>query len=94
MKPWHYWTVFAFILLQTPQVCAIAVTSDPYSLPPTKAYLENCQKKALRLHEGSIEKQNLLHRDNRFFVQYEIYVKDGTRWFVSCDLETGNLVDE
>jgi hypothetical protein len=93
MKFQHHWLIF-IVLFYTSQANATAYTSDPYTLPPNKAYLDNCQKKALRLHQGNIEKQNLLHRDNRFLVQYEISENDGKRWFVSCDLETGNLVDE
>jgi hypothetical protein len=93
MKSQYSFLILA-VLLSIPKAWATSFISDPYDLPPTKAYLDDCQKKALRLHQGNIEKENLLHRDNRFFVQYEIYANDGTRWFVSCDLETGNLVDE
>lgn len=93
MKPLHFWLVFA-VLLQIPTVYATTVNSDPYSLPPSKAYLEGCQQKALRLHQGRIEKETLLHRQTHFLVQYEIQAADETLSIVFCDLETGELVEQ
>lgn len=87
------WLTFVFLSYAS-QVGATAYNSEPYALPPTKAYLDSCQKKALQLHQGRIEKQSLLQRENHFFVQYEIDAGDGKVWLVSCDLATGNLVEQ
>jgi hypothetical protein len=87
------WLIFV-VLLYASQVHATAYNSDSYTLPPTKAYIDSCLKKALQLHQGKIEKQSLLQRENHFFVQYEIDAGDGKVWLVSCDLETGNLVEQ
>ncbi len=32
-------------------------TADRYALPPSKVHIESCQREALRLHPGEIEKQ-------------------------------------
>ena len=87
------WLVLV-VLLSISQAHATAYNSEPYALPPTKVYLDSCQKRALQLHHGRIEKQNLLHRENHFLVQYEIYASNGKVWLVSCDLATGNLVEQ
>lgn len=87
------WLIFV-VLLYASQVHATAYNSDSYTLPPTKAYIDSCLKKALQLHQGKIEKQSLLQRENHFFVQYEIDAGDGKVWLVPCDLETGNLVEQ
>jgi uncharacterized membrane protein YkoI len=93
MKSQYCWWIFV-VLLSMSQAKATVYNNDPYSLPPTKSYLDSCQKKALQLHQGKIEKQSLLHRDNSFMLQYEIYANDGTRWLVSCNLGTGEIIDE
>ncbi len=93
MKSRYHWLIVA-VCLYIPQTQATVAINDFYALPPTKIHLDDCLRNTLRLHQGNIEKQNLRHRDNRFIMQYEIYVRDGTRWLVSCNLDTGNLVDE
>ena len=70
-----------------------ANTTDRYSLLPSKVYIEPCQREALRLHPGMIEKQRLLHRHGDFFMMYEIQVRDGRVWLTLCDLATGKIID-
>lgn len=88
-----HWGWGLAILLQMPQANATAVNA-PYSLPPSKVYLEGCQQKALQLHQGRIEKQMLFHRQNRFLVQYAIQAADETLSTVLCDLEIGELLEQ
>lgn len=70
-----------------------ANTTGRYSLPPSKVYIEPCQREALRLHPGMIEKQRLLHRHGDFFMEYEIQARDGRMWPTQCDLTTGKIID-
>ncbi len=93
MKSQCCWLIFTVLSCMS-QAEATTYNSEPYALPPTKAYLDSCQKKALQLHQGRIEKQQVLHRDGRFILQYEIQVDDGTQWIVQCDLETGQMIGE
>jgi hypothetical protein len=68
-----------------------AGTADRYMLPPSKVYIESCQREALLLHPGAIEKQQMLHRHGDFWVRYEIQAHDVSEWFVLCDLATGRV---
>ena len=65
-----------------------------YPLPPSKVYIKPCQREALLLHPGVIEKQQILHRNGAFWVQYEIAVRDDSEWNLLCDLATGSIVRE
>jgi potassium-transporting ATPase KdpC subunit len=78
---------------------AIPVTSadandTDYTLPPNKEYIELCQKEALLLHPGEIEKERMLHRHGDFWVEYEMQAHDGVEWIVLCDLKTGKIIRE
>jgi hypothetical protein len=68
--------------------------TDRYTLPPSKVYIESCQREGLLLHPGAIEKQQMLHRHGDFWVRYEIQARDGSEWFVRCDLATGRVIRE
>jgi len=68
--------------------------TDRYMLPPSKVYIESCQREVLLLHPGAIEKQQMLHRHGDFWVRYEIQAHDGSEWFVLCDLTTGRVIRE
>jgi hypothetical protein len=65
-----------------------------YVLPPSKVNIEPCQQKALLLHPGTIEKQQILNRHGAFLAQYEIQAHDGSEWVVLCDLASGNVIRE
>ncbi len=80
--------------LQVAMAADATITDNRYALPSNKSYIDPCQKEALLLHHGSIEKQQTLHRHNDFWVQYEIQMLDGSEWFVSCDLATGKIIRE
>jgi hypothetical protein len=67
--------------------------TDRYALPPGKANIELCQREALRLHPGVIEKQRMLHRHGDFLMRYEVKAHDGLEWFMLCDLATGRMID-
>jgi K+-transporting ATPase ATPase C chain len=66
--------------------------TNRYTLPPSKVYIELCQKEALRLHPGDIEKERMLHQLGDFSVEYEIQESNGTEWLVLCDLKTGTVI--
>jgi hypothetical protein len=68
--------------------------TDRYTLPPSKVYIESCHREALLLHPGAIQKQQMLHRHGDFWVRYEIQARDGSEWFVLCDLATGKVIRE
>jgi hypothetical protein len=44
--------------------------ADRYTLP-SKGYIETCQREALLLHPGVIEKQRTLHQHGDFWVEPE-----------------------
>lgn len=73
---------------------AIPVGNTSFSLPPSKVSLERCQKQALALHPGVIEKEQLHNRDGEFWVEFQIQAHDGNgeEWLVLCDLKTGNIM--
>ena len=68
--------------------------NDPYALPPTKAFVETCNREALILHPGAIDKERILHRHGNNWVEYEIQASDGSEWLVVCDLSTGKVSRE
>jgi len=70
-----------------------ANTTGRYPLLPSKVYIKPCQREALRLHPGIIEKQRLLQRHGNFFMEYEIQARDGRVWLMQCDLATGKIID-
>ncbi|TAK64119.1 hypothetical protein [Methylobacter sp.] len=69
-------------------------TDGRYALPPSKVNIEPCQRKALLLHPGTVEKQQILHRHGAFLAQYAIQAHDGSEWVVLCDLADGNVIRE
>lgn len=73
---------------------ANADMSGAYPLPPSKVFIQACQRGALLLHPGAIEKQQILHRHGEFWVRYEIQVKDGSESVVLCDLANGKIIGE
>jgi potassium-transporting ATPase KdpC subunit len=76
-----------------PVTSSDASDSD-YTLPPDKEFIELCQKEALLLHPGEIEKERMLHQHGDFSVEYEIKAGDGAEWIVLCDLKTGKVIRE
>jgi len=68
-------------------------TTGRYALPPSKVNIEPCQREALRLHPGGIEKQRMLHRHGDFLVRFQIQGHDGLEWSMLCDLATGKIVE-
>ena len=75
-------------------VTSADVNDTAYTLPPNKQYIELCQKEAMLLHPGAIEKQRMLHQQGDFWVEYEIQTGEGAEWLVLCDLKTGNVIRE
>ena len=67
-----------------------------FSLPLDKEYIERCQKEALLLHPGDIEKERMLHKHGAFWVEYEIQTGNGNgaQWLVLCDLKNGEVIRE
>jgi hypothetical protein len=75
-------------------VGADADITDRYALPHSKVNIEPCQREALRLHPGVIEKQRMVHRHGDFLVRFQIQGHDGLEWFMLCDLATARIIDE
>jgi potassium-transporting ATPase KdpC subunit len=72
-----------------------ADVNDPdFTLPPSKVNTELCQKQALFLHPGEIEKERMLDRHREFLVKFRIQAPDGKEWQVLCDLKSGKLIRE
>ncbi|TAN66486.1 MAG: hypothetical protein EPN17_13755 [Methylobacter sp.] len=67
--------------------------TNRYALPPSKVNIEPCQREALRLHPGVIEKQRILHRHGNFLVRFQVQADDGFDWFMLCDLATRKIID-
>jgi hypothetical protein len=65
-----------------------------YALPLSKVNIEPCQREALRLHPGVIDKQRTLHRRGDFLVRFQVQANDGLDWFMLCDLATGKIIEE
>ena len=74
-------------------VGADADITDRYTLPPSKVNIEPCQREALRLHPGAVEKQQMLHRHGDVLIRFQIQASDGLEWFMLCDLATGRIID-
>jgi hypothetical protein len=72
---------------------ADANITDRYALPPSKVNIAPCQREALHLHPGTIEKQRMLHRNGDFLVRFQIQGNDGLEWFMLCDLSTGKIIE-
>ncbi|WP_019867033.1 hypothetical protein [Methylovulum miyakonense] len=77
-----------------PAAHADANMTGLYTLPASKVYIEPCQREALLLHPGIIEKQRVLHRHGDFWVRYEILARDGSESVVQCDLANGRIIRE
>ena len=77
-----------------PVTSADANDTNRFTLPPSKVHIELCQKEALLLHPGEIEKERMLHQLGDFSVEYQIQAGDGTEWLVLCDLKTGKVIRE
>ena len=73
---------------------ADANDTDRYTLPPSKVYIQPCQRKALLMHPGVVEKERMLHQQRYFWVRYEIEARDGSEWIVLCNLATGSIIRE
>lgn len=67
---------------------------DPYQLPTSKLQIETCEREALLLHKGEVEKARVFQQQDHFEVRYEIQVNDGSEWSVLCDLATGKIIGE
>lgn len=68
--------------------------TDRYTLPPSKVYIESCQREGLLRHSGVLEKQQILRRYGDFWVRFEIQARGSSEWFALCDLETGRVIHE
>lgn len=88
-----YYTALLFLLF-VKQTGAANFNSDPYTLPPNKVYLDNCQKEALELHKGSIVEETIHRLKEHYIVRYAIESDDGKLWSVLCDLENSKIYDE
>ncbi|MDO9270356.1 MAG: hypothetical protein Q7T96_14725 [Methylobacter sp.] len=75
---------------------ADANIDDRYALPPSKVYIESCQREGLLRHPGVIEKQQILRRYGAFWVGFEIQARrgGGSGWFALCNLQTGKIIRE
>jgi K+-transporting ATPase ATPase C chain len=76
------------------QVSTVDATNPDFSLPPSKANIELCQKETLLLRPGKIEKEQILGRSGNYLVEYELQTQDGTEWRVACDLKSGKVIRE
>jgi len=68
--------------------------SGIYTLPPSKVYIEPCQREALHQHPGIIEKLRILDRQGNFWIRHQILAKDGSESAVLCDLANGEMIGE
>ncbi|MDD5461910.1 MAG: potassium-transporting ATPase subunit KdpC [Methylococcales bacterium] len=84
------------LALDAVQVTTEDASYTDYTLPPSKVYIKLCQKEALLLHPGVIEKERMLHINRDFLVEYEIQAHgaNGEEWLVLCALSTGKIVRE
>ncbi|MCQ8127654.1 hypothetical protein [Methylomonas rivi] len=69
-------------------------TADRHALPPSKVNIEACQREALRLHPGLIDELRVLPQPKTFWIRYQIQMRDGTDWFVVCDLSNGKIIHD
>ncbi|ESS73653.1 hypothetical protein MGMO_14c00090 [Methyloglobulus morosus KoM1] len=65
--------------------------TDRYALPPSKVNIEPCKNEALILHPGAIDKERMLLRYGKSWVEYVVQARDGSEWLVLCDLSTGKV---
>jgi hypothetical protein len=88
--------VRGLLILATFMPVASADVNDTnrYPLPPSKVYIQPCQRKALLLHPGVLDEQRMLHRHRDFWMEYEIQARGGAEWLVLCDLATGRIIRE
>jgi uncharacterized membrane protein YkoI len=68
--------------------------TDRYGPPPSKIYIKPCEREALLVYPGAIDKQRVLHLHGDYWVEYEIQARDGSEWLVLCDLSTGKIIRE
>lgn len=81
------------MLLASLQVAnADTVKTDRYALPPNKVHIETCQREALRLHPGLIDKSRVLPQPKTFLIRYDILMRGGAEWSVVCDLANGKII--
>ena len=92
MKLTHYALLCMFLFAGQTQ--ATNFNSDPYTLPPNKVYLDNCQKEALQLHNGNIVEETIHRLKDHYIVRYAIALDDGKILSVLCDLENSKIYDE
>jgi hypothetical protein len=85
---------YGLLILATfmPVASADVYDTDRYTLPPSKVYIEPCQRESLLLHPGVIDEQRILHRQGDFWVRLDIQARDGSEWLVLCDLATGKII--
>jgi hypothetical protein len=88
----HYAAILMALFME--QTYATNFNSEPYTLPPNKVYLDNCQKEALQLHKGNIVEETLHRLNEHYIVRYAIESDDGKLWSVLCDLENSKIYDE
>ncbi len=89
------WGHGLLVLATSLQVASANVNiADRYALPPSKVYIDVCRREALLLHPGVIDKQQMLHRHDDFWLQFDIQARDGTKWIVLCDEGTGRIIRE
>jgi hypothetical protein len=67
-------------------------SADHYRLPPSKVYIEPCQRKALLLQTGLVENQKFFYHQQTFWIRHQIQAYDGSQWLVLCDLSNGKIV--
>ena len=83
------------LALDSVQVKITSADADEteFTLPPSKKFIELCQKEALLLHPGVIEKEQMQNGHGDFWVEYQIQEHDGegSEWLVLCDLKTGKV---
>ena len=82
------------LALGTVPVTSAEANDTRYTLPPSKVYIEPCQRQVLLLHPGVIDEQRMLHRHGDFWMEYDIQAHDGSEWLVLCDLATGKIIRE
>lgn len=71
---------------------ADAGKTDRYKLPPSRVYIETCQREVLRLNPGLIDKLRVLPQPKTFWIRYQIQMRGGAEWSVVCDLANGKII--
>jgi hypothetical protein len=85
-------SAFIFISLFT-NANAAEVGEKTYRIERNKQYLATCEKQAVELHKGNIEKQLIIDRAEHYYVVYEIQEQNGF-WIITCDLNNGEITKE